>query len=518
MMPFDSGTLETFRRKIAQRLGLDFDESKHDFLADVLRQRMSEGGHGSADAYFKAVDGNSSPAESGRLAEALTVTETYFFRNTDHFRALIETVLPERMAIRAGAGTRRLRILSAGCASGEEAYTLAMMIGYHFPGLSAWDIRIRGVDINPAMLAKAKAGLYSPWALRDTPVWAQERHFTQSGGGFRLSEEIRSKVAFEERNLSETNEELWERESFDFIFFRNTMMYLVPDAAARVIARMADALVPGGHLFLGHAETLRGLSNAFHLCHTHDTFYYRRMQGAEARKPAHRTAAIDAPVPKEPPGIAAMLEPSTAWVEVIRKASERIAGLRIRDVPAPLADAAPPVNAAAQSGDPNDLGDALELLRSERFEEAMESLRRLPRNSARDPDTLLLRAALLTNMGKRSEAETVCRDLLSSDDLNSGAHYLMALCREHAEDFVAAEEHDLAAIHLDSSFAMPWLHRGLMSKRRGNPEESLRHLEHALTLLTREDPSRILMFGGGFGREALIQLCRIEIRVKEGQR
>jgi chemotaxis protein methyltransferase CheR len=160
----------------------------------------------------------------------------------------------------------------------------------------------------------------------------------------------------------------------------------------------------------------------------------------------------------------------------------------------------------------------LELLGTERFEEAMESLRRLPQDSARDPDALLLRAALLTNMGKRSEAETVCRELLASDDLNSGAHYLMALCREHANDFAAAEEHDLAAIHLDPFFAMPWLHRGLMAKRRGDPEASLRHLEHALTLLTREDPSRILMFGGGFGREALIQLCRIEIRAKEGQK
>lgn len=518
MMPFEPGTMEIFRRKIAQRLGLNFDESKHDFLADVLRRRMSEGGHDSADAYFQAVDGNSSPAELGKLAEALTVTETYFFRNTDHFRALIETVLPERMAIRAGAGTRKLRILSAGCASGEEAYTLAMMIGFHFPGLSAWDIRIRGVDINPAMLAKAKAGLYSPWALRDTPAWALERHFTRSGGGFRLSDEIRSKVAFEERNLSEANDDLWERESFDFIFFRNAMMYLVPDAAARVISRMAAALVPGGHLFLGHAETLRGLSNAFHLCHTHDTFYYRRTHGAEAGKPAHRTAAIDAPVPTDPPGISTMLEPSTAWVEVIRKASERIAGLEIRDLPSPLAGAAPLVNAPALPRKPRDFGDALELLRNERFEEAMDSLRRLPQDSARDPDALLLRAVLLTNMGKRSEAETVCRELLSSDDLNSGAHYLMALCREHADDFAAAEEHDLAAIYLDSSFAMPWLHRGLLSKRRGNQEESLRHLEQALTLLTREDPSRILMFGGGFGREALIQLCRIEIRAKEGKR
>jgi chemotaxis protein methyltransferase CheR len=512
MMPFETGTLEAFRGTIARRLGLNFDESKYDFLADVLRQRMSEGGHNSADAYFRTVDGNSAPTELGRLAGALTVTETYFFRNTDHFRALIETVLPERMAIRAGTGTRRLRILSAGCASGEEALTLAMMIDFHFPGLSAWDIRIRGVDINPVMLAKAKEGLYSPWALRDTPAWALERHFTRSGGGFRLSEEIRSKVAFEERNLSEANEDLWEKESFDFIFFRNVMMYLVPDAAARLVSRMAAALVPGGHLFLGHAETLRGLSNAFHLCHTHGTFYYRKLQGAVAGKSAPRAAAIDAPVPKDPPGIAPMLEPSTAWVEVIRKASERIAGLEIRGLPAPLADAAP------LPRKPGNLGDALELLASERFEEAMDSLRRLPPDSGRDPDALLLRAVLLTNMGKRSEAEAVCRDLLASDDLNSGAHYLMALCREHADDFAAAEEHDLAAIHLDASFAMPWLHRGLMSKRRGNPEESLRHLGQALTLLTREDPSRILMFGGGFGREALIQLCRIEIRAKEGQR
>lgn len=295
MMPFEPGTVEIFRRKIAQRLGLNFDESRHDFLTDVLRQRMSEGGHHSVDAYFQAVDGSTALTELGKLAEALTVTETYFFRNSDHFRALSETVLPERMSVRAGTGSRRLRILSVGCASGEEAYTLAMMIGFHFPDLSSWDIRIRGVDINRAMLAKAKEGLYSPWALRDTPAWALERHFTKSGGGFRLSEDIRSKVAFEERNLSEANDDLWESESFDIIFFRNAMMYLVPDTAARVVSRMAAALVPGGYLFLGHAETLRGLSNAFHLCHTHDTFYYQRIEGTGLPKPARPAGETYAP-------------------------------------------------------------------------------------------------------------------------------------------------------------------------------------------------------------------------------
>jgi chemotaxis protein methyltransferase CheR len=125
-------------------------------------------------------------------------------------------------------------------------------------------------------------------------------------------------------------------------------------------------------------------------------------------------------------------------------------------------------------------------------------------------------AVLLTNSGARAEAEDACRRLLAADELHAGAHYLMALCREHAADSVQAIEHDQTAIYLDPSFAMPHLHLGLLSHRAGDSDRARRELGQAQVLLAREDASRVALFGGGFSREALIRLCQAELLRLEG--
>jgi chemotaxis protein methyltransferase CheR len=152
-----------------------------------------------------------------------------------------------------------------------------------------------------------------------------------------------------------------------------------------------------------------------------------------------------------------------------------------------------------------------ELLKEERFPDALDLLGRTPAGSMEDPDILLLRAALLTHSGQLSAAESVSAQLLARDELNAGAHYLLALCRENAGDRQGALDHDRAAIYLDPGFAMPRLHLGLMARRFGDTEGARRELGEALLLLRREDVSRLLLFGGGFGREALIALCRAEL-------
>jgi chemotaxis protein methyltransferase CheR len=140
----------------------------------------------------------------------------------------------------------------------------------------------------------------------------------------------------------------------------------------------------------------------------------------------------------------------------------------------------------------------------------------LPPASQNDADALLLRAVLLTNDGKLAEAESACQRILSKDELHAGAHYLLALCREHAGDRRAAIEHNRVATYLDAAFAMPHLHLGLLARRSGDREQARAELESALTLLPREDASRILLYGGGFKREALVALCEAELRTCGG--
>jgi chemotaxis protein methyltransferase CheR len=507
--------VERFRAIVAARFGLHFDDTKRVLLAEVLKRRIEATGAAPETYLARLSVPENSGREIGALAEELTVTETYFFRNIDQFRVLAEVALPDR--IRAQQSRRTLRLLSAGCASGEEAYSLAAMVRHHLPEAAGWDVTIRGVDINGAMIAKARRGRYSAWSLRETPADLQKRWFSAEGREFEVDERLRGTVGFEQRNLVEDDASFWQPRTFDIIFCRNVLMYFVPEAARAIVTRLSRALASGGYLFLGHAENLRGLSQDFHLRHTHETFYYQRKQGdADGHPPGIATMAGTGPaslagalLPLEDP-LASVVETADSWVDVIRRATERIQTLTegrvTRALPGPPTVGGPPAPRPRW-----DLERAVELLRKERFAEALALIGALPPESAVDPDVLLLRAVLLTQSGSLDEAVKVCADLLMLDEMNAGAHYLLAICREGLGDRQGAIDHDQVALYLDPGFAMPRLHLGLLARRAGEREAARRELGQALVLFQREDSSRVLLFGGGFSRESLVSLCRAEL-------
>ena len=499
---------ERFRTLVARRFGLNFDDGKRGFLTEVLHRRIEATGR-LPSAYVSHVESPEATREELRiLAQELTVTETYFFRNADQFRAFKEIVLPNCM--RGQAGRRSLRILSAGCASGEEAYSLAILLRDQLPDTAPSEVSILGVDINSAMLEKAARARYSSWSLRETPAEIRAHWFRAEGRDFLLDARIRPMVRFEERNLVEDDGALWRSEAFDIVFCRNVIMYFTPEIAQAVAARISRSLRPAGFLFLGHAETLRGLSQDFHLRHTHETFYYQRRDCSE--RPGGSIAEFDDSFAPRNTSLPEVVGLDNSWVETIRRASERIQALT---TPTSLpVSASRPTIAVARVSTPRATGDlrlAIDLLRQERFSEAQAMLSALPPERADDPDVLLLRAVLLTHGGDLAEAEKVCLELLDLDEMSAGAHYLMALCREEACDHQGAVDHDQVAIYLDPGFAMPRLHLGLLARRAGNQDAARRELGQALVLLQREDGSRLLLFGGGFTREALVALSRAEM-------
>jgi chemotaxis protein methyltransferase CheR len=514
----DRTDIKQFRTIVARRLGLQYEDGKLDYLAEVVRQRMKLAGGGrfeSCQSYLEHL--NSCPKGSAEwrvLAEQLTVNETFFFRNADNFRAFTEIVLPER--IRANAAEKRLRILSAGCASGDEPYSLAIQVREALPDLESWDVQILGIDINPAILLKATRARYSTWSLRATSEEVRRRYFRADGADFLLAPEIQKMVNFQERNLVEEDPPFWQSLACDVVFCRNVLMYFTPEKARDVVRRIGQALLPGGFLFLGHAESLRGLTNEFHLCHTQDTFYYQRGCASEA---AATDTRADTPREQTDDSLPAVVESTASWIDIIQHSATRIAALA--DIQARALDHIHnhPASQSVLPAAPRtwDLGLVLEAVKQERFADALELFGYLPPDSHEDPDALLLRAVLLTNHGSLDESEEVCRRLLALDELNAGAHYLMALCSEHGGDSNGAIEHGLSAIHLDPGFAMPHLHLGIIAKRSGDAATAQRELGQALILLASEDASRILLFGGGFSRDALLQLCRTQLRTAGGE-
>lgn len=468
----DALVLERFRAAITARMGLTFDDNRASSLAAVLSERSSAT-HLTPERYVESLS-TCAQSELHELARSLTVPETYFFRNQAQLDACMEGAVPACLARR---GDSRLRILSAACASGEEPYTLAMLLRERWPA-AAPHTRILGVDINQAMLQKARRGRYSPWSLRETPPALKERYFRQVGTELDLDPSIRDAVSFESINLVEPEPSQLMAASYDIVFCRNALMYFTTEQFARAVGRLARALVPGGFFFLGHAETLRGMSHDFHLCHAGEAFYYQRKEGPLR---SWYPAPADALAPETP--IAARQPPTPfddAWFDTIAQSAGRVTALRVeRPQPPPAPQASP--------------------------------LKPRPDPVPEDDDQALLQAVVAAQDGRYDIARNLCESILQRDELNAGAQYVLALCHEHAGDADRAIYHDQLAAYLDPGFAMPRVHLGLLYKRRGEAPAAGRELREARKLIEREDASRLLLFGGGFGRAALLSLCDAEL-------
>jgi chemotaxis protein methyltransferase CheR len=477
--------LERFRAAIALHLGLRFDNAKQDSLAELLIRRAQVLAL-EITSYLAHLEAPSPPGSELRaLAHELTVPETYFFRHAAQLRAFSEVALPRRLAVRTAA--RPLRVLSVGCASGEEPYSLAIVMSERAVEPMR-DVFIRGVDANHAMLSKAIQGRYSEWALRETPDLVRQRWFSPCGRDFLLDPAIRSAVRFEERNLAADNDDLWVPGAYDIAFCRNVLMYFTTPSAEALVGRIGRALAPGGFLFLGHAETLRGLSDDFHLRHSHGAFYYERKTPSCPRDV--RTSGADRAT-----------ESTSTWVDALGRASERISEMARRSLT--------PTAALLGSAGPPGLGEALAHLYAGRFGDALERIEAIP---SMDPHVRLVLAVLLTHLGQLGRAERVCADLSQSIEYEARAHHLLALCREGQGDRAGAIHHERRAATIDPTFAMPRVHLGLLARRAGDGMTARRELETAVTLLHGERDEKVLLFGGGFGRHGLISLCQTELR------
>jgi chemotaxis protein methyltransferase CheR len=412
------------------------------------------------------------------LATELSVGETYFFRHVEQFSAYGELL----------AGMHRpVRVLSAGCSTGEEPYTLAIVAQER--AVDPRTVTIEAIDFNSVSLSLAQNGVYSRWALRATTAEHEERWFKRQGRQAVLARSIVDAVAFSEANLLESA--TWQRPPLDFVFCRNVMMYFAPEAAAALVERLINALAPGGYLFLGHAETLRDYEHDLELCHTHGAFYHRRRTATRA------TVRVATPL-----GGSSGPPPDDNWFGEIAAASRRV-----RDL---LDDAR-----AAPKAPEAKLDAIRELVRHERFAEAKAGLDALGPALAAASDVSLLQAIIAAQTGEASTAREACARLLAAGDHVSSARYLLAICED---DPARSEQHAREALAADPGFAMASVHIALLARRRGGRTTAVDFLERAIAQLEREPEDELSMFAGGFTRDTLIDLCRSELAAVGGGR
>jgi len=272
-------TLEEFqmiRDFIHEKSGIFFAENKMYLVKNRLQKRMSELDMKTMRDYFYHVKYDVSQAEFNRLMVLMTTNETSFYRNEPQLLCFSDEVLPMMIEDkRKSRATQNIRIWSAGCSTGEEPYTLAMLILDRLTGAAGWNIEIIANDISEDVLPKARRGEYNGITLRNVKPDKLERYFTKVGEVHRVKPEVKALVKFSQINLNE-DRKVAMLGSFDAVFCRNVMIYFSDEVKKRLVRGFFNALRPGGYFYIGHSETLHGISKAFKLVYFKNALVYRK--------------------------------------------------------------------------------------------------------------------------------------------------------------------------------------------------------------------------------------------------
>ena len=265
------------RDLVHERTGVYFDDERLPGLLEKLEERVvARGCHSYLDYYYILKYDEASGEEWRRVQDAFSVQETYFWRESDQLRALIDRIVPDWFA----DGRRLpLRIWSAACATGEEPYSIVMALKE--AGWGEYPIEVVASDASEAALAKARAGIYRERSFRALPQNLRERYFAPAAGGHQLDSSVMARVSFRQINLAAPDQTAAFANS-PVIFCRNVFIYFSAASTSRVLASFARHMPAGGHLFVGASESLIKLTNEFDLMQIGSAFVYRRMPAPSA--------------------------------------------------------------------------------------------------------------------------------------------------------------------------------------------------------------------------------------------
>lgn len=459
--PIPTSQLKAVGAVVRDRLGLHYAANQMRELANALVAVAPAFGCESAAAAARRIATRPVDDDGLRaLARVLTVGETNFFRDSEVFAALESEILPSLIEQRRRSGEHFLRIWSAGCCTGEEPYTVAMILHRLLPDMGDWNIVLLATDVNVDFLARAKRGVYGKRSFRRAPAWMLRRHFRPCGDGLlEIDPALRQIVAFEYLNLAEAKYPSCanETDAMDVVLCRNVLIYFDRSAAETVVRRLRGCLAPDGWLTLGRSERLPVELPDLRLARVRGEFWYRR--GAppqtEVAIPAraHATAS-DSVFPVEVSSLFARGEYAAVERELSRFLAE-------------------------------------------------------PRTSGSDRQrarTILAQAC--ANLGRLEEAQRWCEEALAANKLDAHLYYLLAsvLLERGLPD--QAEASFRRALDADDRFVLAHFALGNLARRDEDPQRAREHFERTLALLRFYDPGEPLPAGDGLSAGRLSEIAR----------
>jgi chemotaxis protein methyltransferase CheR len=423
---------------LAARIGLHFPEERWGDLERGVNAAAPAFGMPDAEScVHRLLSSPLTHREVEILASQLTVGETYFFREKRGFEVLEQQILPELLRARERT-ERRLRLWSAACCTGEEPYSIAMLLDRLIPDLENWNVTLLATDINPAFLRKAAEGVYGDWSFRDTPGWVRERYFRRKRAGrYEIDERLRKRVTFYFLNLADDSYPSLtsNTNAMDVIFCRNVLMYFTAERASEVIENLHRSLVDGGWLIVSPTETSTSLFSGFTAVEFPGVVLYRKLAAAAPRRVV---AGYPAPVFGAPPENP---EPAVFPGPVVAEVTGAV----------PATAAEPGAARAPEQDDP------------------------------RAAPALMARAC--ANQGRLAEAVEWCGQAIAADRLNPACQYLLATIQQEQGQGDAAAQSLTRALYLDPDFALAHFALGNLRLAQGRRREAQRCFDTALALL-----------------------------------
>lgn len=455
---------------IRQKSGLKIEESPALFSFSLL-ERIKATNKQDANEYVNFLmfhpDGKKELAE---FLELLTIKETYFFRNPPHFKVLREKIIPEIVNSVKNKMWKNIRLWSAGCSTGEEPYTIAILMKEYFSHLQNWNIEILATDLSAQAIHTAIQGVYSDRSVKFVDKEILKKYFYHRHDKYYISDEIKKMVNFQIHNLVVDKFP----ENFDVIFCRNVTIYFPKEITKQIMLNFHTSLKPGGYLIIGHSESLYGLGLPYQVIDMEDAFVYKKIE---------KTKEIFT-IPEHKPYKTISLDLKRTDISTLETTQPSQDELYAR---------------------------AEECFKNKKYKDAISYIEQIINLNPRHAKAWALQGKIYANQGNYEKAIECLQKAISIDQLLYDTHFLLGVISSKT-NLPQAVEHFKKSVYSNPNFPLSHFYLANIYKDIGKIKDSIREYRNCLSLLNSKDDEVISEFTEGLSAEFLKEMCENNIK------
>lgn len=462
---------------VRDKCGLVFDETKIERLHDALHARMSRKNIADPDIYCARL--LSDTQEFSEFVNLLTINETYFMRESSHIDLMVERLIP--LIISSRPPGQRIRIVSAGCSSGEEAYSVTMALLNRFGQNSQWQFDITGFDIDSETLLTAQKGVYSNHSFRGVAPELIDKYFDRlDNNRYAIKDIVKDKVNFIKLNfMADTYPAILN--NTDIILYRNVSIYFDADTQRKIFDKLAAILSENGYLFMSATETLAHNLGVLTLREIEGMFLFQKgsiVEIADRRQHKPKTPAVQA-----------------------KKTATAVTKTKMKTEPAAYS----PVRAT----DTALFDEAIKCAMQKRYDQALKLTDEVLRNKPSLKNAIMLKASVLLNLKRFDEAERICTDHIETDRWHLESHLLLGLISHAREDAANALKRFKETLYIDSSCWLAHFYLADILRANGDSQSAAREYSIVINILSRPDAAGhgLTYFPLSYSQDQIVHLC-----------